>query len=149
MKTNPIVSFRSSFSHAKREDSPAGKELSEYLVHELQTRKLNVTGPDDHDGYAWDINWLEGASGVMAVVQYVGDDPEEWLIETASPAVSFWRRGRAEVARERKELVRRFCEALHDVLVGDTRIQDVRWHSKDQLYQAWSAQPTEVLKRFE
>ena len=148
MKYNPVVSFKASFPHEQAEGSPAGRELAEHLVQILKARGLGVTGPDDHDGYAWDVNWLEGRSGLMAVVQYVGDDPEEWLIETHSPSVPFLTRGRSELARQRVNLVRRFCEALHELLSGDARVGEIRWYSKDQVYEVWSELPADALNRF-
>lgn len=116
-------------------DLPAGQLLADFLAAQLKSAGIETLGPYDREGWAWDISANVDSTPIATIVGLVDDmdsaPPRQWLI-TNDATVDIWSRLFAfRTKREQTELsIRRYCEAIHAILVSDERFSHILWYHK-------------------
>jgi hypothetical protein len=121
------VSFKADFPI---DGQPAGRELADFISSALHSAEIEHTGPEEREGWAWDIRSRAGKVQVECIVGFVDDDPRQWLITTSGhlPLLAKLFGGRGEQVRE--AALRPFCEAIDRAVKSDTRFSTIRWYTK-------------------
>lgn len=137
MKLRTYVGFVADFPTDRGEDdSPAGKELADFVATRLRNGGIDVKGPEEHEGWAWDLTANSDGTRIDTIVGLVDDwtptPPRQWLI-TNDSEVGFWNRifGSKERVDQREAALRQYCEVLHAALIGDRRFSQILWYNKD------------------
>jgi hypothetical protein len=137
MSLRTYVGFVADFPADRGEDdSPAGKELADFVATRLRDDGIDVEGPEEREGWAWDLTATSNGTRIDTIVGLVDDwtstPPRQWLI-TNEPTAGFWSRifGSKTRVDERHQTLRHYCEALHAALIGDRRFSHILWYNKD------------------
>ncbi|SFH94672.1 hypothetical protein [Planctomicrobium piriforme] len=118
-----------------RDDEPPGKELANFVATLLKGAGIRAHGPDEPEGWAWNI--FAGIDGITVdtLVGLVDDldatPPRQWLITNDSD-LSIWNRlfGSRDARLEHENALRRYCEILHAAFTADPRFSHIRWYDK-------------------
>lgn len=136
MTLRTIVGFVAAFpSDRDADDSPAGRLLAEFVTARLIDAGIQLVGPREREGWAWDVSANVDGITIDTIVGLVDDmdssPPRQWLI-TNDATIGFWNRLFASRAkRDQSELsMRRYCEAIHRILVSDDRFSHILWYNK-------------------
>lgn len=137
MTLRTYVGFVANFpSDRGQDDSPAGKELADFVAAELKRAGIDLRGPDEREGWAWDITANVNGTLIDTIVGLVDDmeskPPRQWLITNES-GLSFWNRmfGSRQLLDQRERSLRQYCETLHHTLTSDPRFSHILWYSKE------------------
>lgn len=138
MSLKTYVGFVADFpsNRADEDASPPGRELADWVATRLKSAGLDVNGPEERGGWAWELSSQVDDTAIETIVGLVDDmegtPPRQWLITNDShpPLLQRWFGTRA--SRENRERsMRKFCEALHRLLTSDPRFSHVHWHAKE------------------
>jgi hypothetical protein len=96
MPLRTIVAFVASFpSEREADDAPAGRFHAEFIATHLRTAGFNLIGPNERQGWAWDISATLYGINLDTIIGLVDDmeskPPRQWLI-TIDHAVGVWNR---------------------------------------------------------
>ena len=127
------VTFRSTMP-VDLDKHPAGEELAAYIAEKMTAAGLTTRVIDNYEDFAW---WIESEAECRmpwALLGFIGDDPEQWLLQI-NTSVGWLGRllGRSDEAGRRV-----FSERLHSVLSGDSTFLDVRWHVGEWTEPGWT-----------
>lgn len=136
MTPRTFVAFVADFPTARGgDDSPAGRELAGFVATQLGNFGIDVRGPNEREGWAWDITASLNGTSIATIVGLVDDmdstPPRQWLI-TNDFEPSFWNRllGSSKKRMQREIELRRYCETLHAALSADPRFSQIYWYNK-------------------
>lgn len=137
MALRTFVAFVANFPSDRSEDNaPAGRELASFVATELRNAGIDVRGPEEREGWAWDISASVNETPINTIVGLVDDmdssPPRQWLI-TNDSELSLWNRlfdsrGRRH---QREMALRQYCETLDAALKADSRFSHILWYNKD------------------
>lgn len=137
MPLRTIVGFVASFpSEREADDAPAGRFLAEFIATQLRTAGFNLIGPNERQGWAWDISATVDGINIDTIIGLVDDleskPPRQWLI-TIDHAVGIWNRlfGSRSQRDQREFAMRKFCEIIHKTITSDDRFSHIFWYNKD------------------
>lgn len=131
MPLRTFVSFKADFP---TDGQPAGKKLADFILTALRVAGIEHTGPEDREGWAWDIYCKAGKIQIECIIGFMDDDPREWLITTYGHGPLLLRLfGGGGKARE--TALRPFCEAIDSAIKQDDRFSSIRWY----LQKDWDA----------
>ena len=125
MPVRTIVSFNGDFPF---DGDPAGKELADFISSALRSMGIEHTGPDEREGWAWDIYSQAGTVQVECIIGFMDDGPRQWLVTTHGhlPLLSRIFGGNGE--QQRENALRQFCQAIDRGIKRDPRFNTVRWY---------------------
>ena len=124
---------------------PPGRELAEFVSHALRRAGVNHDGPVERESWAWELRAIDGDVRVECIVGLTDDPPMQWHIHTYGyvPALRRWFSRDASTHRER--VLTRWCEAIHDSLMRDGRIRNIRWYDQTSFErdhgETWAERP--------
>ena len=132
-----FVAFVATFPTDRGEDdSPAGKELADFVAAKLRNAGVDVHGPEEREGWAWDITANVNGTPIDTIVGFVDDmdsaSPRQWLI-TNDSRMGLWSRmfGSRDRWNKRESALRRYCETLHATLTSDPRFSHILWYDNE------------------
>jgi hypothetical protein len=137
MPLRTIVGFVAAFPlDREADDAPAGRSLAEFIATKLKLAGFRLLGPNERQGWAWDISATVDEITVDTIVGLVDNmestPPRQWLI-TNDHTVGVWNRlfgSRAQ--RSQRELsIRRYCEAIYKIIASDDRFSHILWYNKE------------------
>lgn len=85
MALRTFVQFVASFPTDRADDdAPAGEELARFVVAQLKSNGFDVRGPEEREGWAWDITSTVDGVVIDTIVGLVDDmesvPPRQWLV---------------------------------------------------------------------
>ena len=123
-------------------NDPPGRELATFIADALRRQGFDVIGPDDREGWAWDMTCRLPNVRIDCIIGAVDDRPRQWLVTTA-PRVSLVDRLRG---RKHLNVQTGFYESLDQILKTDGRFHAIRWYFQadfDRDYgESWAEGPT-------
>jgi hypothetical protein len=134
MTLRTVVGFVADFpiDHGA-DDSAPGRLLADFLAAQLKSSGIETVGPYEREGWAWDISANVDGIPIVTIVGLVGDmdstPPRQWLV-TNEASFGIWSRlFCSRTKREQAEVsLRRYCEALHAILVSDDSFSHLLWY---------------------
>lgn len=135
MSLRTIVGFVADFP-TNSNDDPPGQELAAFVAQRLSDAGFAVDGPRDREGWAWDFYTKEDELEIMSIVGLVddmdSDPPRQWLV-TNDCELGFFKRlfGAKGLAEKREQLLRKFCDKLHQIISADSRFSHIAWYNKE------------------
>lgn len=116
--------------------TPAGKELANFVAGHLVDAGFTVEGPCERDCWAWELctkdDQLEIITTVGLVDDMQSDPPRQWLITNDCDIGRFKRlfAGKTHI-KKREQLLRKFCDTLHQIISRDNRFSQIVWYNKE------------------
>ena len=136
MSLKTYVGFVADFpSDRGDDDSPAGKKLADFVASQLKNAGIDVRGPEERDGWAWELTSQIDSTAIDTIVGLVDDmntiPPRQWLI-TNDSNLTVWQRlfGTHSFREQCEKAMRRYCETLHRSLAPDPRFSHLLWYNK-------------------
>ena len=136
MTVRTIVGFVAAFPSDREGDgAPAGRLLAEFIATNLRSTGFNLLGPNERQGWAWDMSATKDSITVNTTVGLVDDmestPPRQWLV-TNDYTVSIWNRifGSRSQHEQRDRSIRRYCEAIQKIMESDGRFSQILWSNK-------------------
>jgi hypothetical protein len=100
MSLRSFVSFEADFP---TDGQPPGKELADFIASAIRDKSVGCTGPEEREGWAWQIFWQAGSIQLGSIIGFADDAPaavaHHHLRSRPLPAQNLRRRYR-EGARE-------------------------------------------------
>ena len=127
------ASFRGHFPKDRLGNDPPGGPLAELVARGLAERGYVVSDRDSTD-YSHTFTVRSGERRYFAMIGVADDGDREWLLFLQeSPSLLARLFGRRD---EGDHL--RLLRAVHDCLIGDPRIAELRWYTE----QEWNSNPS-------
>ena len=127
------------------DEPPAGRELAHWVSETLARAGLEHDGPEEREGWAWELRTPRAKVRVFTIVGLTDDPPVQWQIHTYGE-VSLLSRLSSAAAEERQQALRAWCGAIDAALKGDERFREIRWYDQETFRrdhgQSWDASPT-------
>ena len=133
MNPRTTVGFVADFPSVPNGESPAGRELAQFIVDALNEKGFLAESPDGSGGWAWEFYTSNSGHRILTTVGFVGDmgttPPRQWLI-TNDTAIGVFKRlfGGTSLSQRNNDFLRRFCENIHEIIAADDRFSDVLWY---------------------
>ncbi|MCA2949054.1 MAG: hypothetical protein ACK5EU_16735 [Pseudanabaena sp.] len=137
MSVRTIVGFVADFSTEPIGNDPSGKELAAFVAQRLKDAGFAVEAPNNREDWAWDFYTKDDELKIQTIVGLVddmdSDPPRQWLITNDCCELGFFQRlfGTNHLAEKRKQMLRRICEALHQIISADSRFSHIVWYDED------------------
>ncbi len=128
------------------EDAPPGRELAKFVSDALRRAGPDHEGPEELEGWAWDMHAQESDVSVACVVGLTDDPPMQWQIHTYGriPRLRRWLTSHA--VNQQEEVLARWCEAIDAALKADGRFRSIRWYAPVEFERdhrkTWAETPT-------
>ena len=124
MALRTFVSFEADFPTG---GEPPGGELAEFVSAALNDAGLRNDGPDEREGWAWDINHHAPGLTLESIVGLTDDPPRQWQIHSYAH-LPYWKRWSGDARTERDETLRRWVETIDRAIRADPRFCSIRWY---------------------
>lgn len=137
MSVRTIVGFVADFPTEPIGNDPPGQELAAFVAQGLKDAGFAVEAPGDREGWAWDFYTKDEALEIQSIVGLVddmdSDPPRQWLITNDCCNQGFLQRlfGTNQPSEQRQQMLRRFCDALHQIISADSRFSHIAWYNED------------------
>ena len=122
-----FVSFEADFP---TNGQPPGKELADFIASALRDKSVGCTGPEEREGWAWQVFWQAGSIQLESIIGFADDAPRQWLITTYAHVPFLRKIFVVGIQREREKNLRQFCEVIDGVLKDDGRFATIRWYTQ-------------------
>jgi hypothetical protein len=143
MGLRTFVSFEAS---APKDGDPAGGELAGAVAAALRERGLEVSGPQEHESWAWAFGSSFDGGDIFSLLALTDDPPLEWQVH------SYARRGRPRLLGGAKTdvLEARITEWVKSVdaaLRALDGVRSIRWYDQSTFDadhgETWFEAPTD------
>ncbi len=141
MAVRTFVGFVADFPSDRKDDIPPGEELANFIQSVLSNSGFHSKKPNNREGWAWEIHTKDGDTEILTIVGLVddmeSDPPRQWLI-TNDCDISLLKKlfAKKRFMVKREDLLRRFCETIHNTILKDSRFSHVYWYFKKSFDQA-------------